>query len=421
MARRVRPLPEDILWPLDKRMAEAIDMNFKALHRDLFNSVEGILPITDGGTGTGSFNTGDVVVATSTTVLGGVAAVATGFALISQGVGVVPAYGKIGLTTHVSGILPIANGGTNASTAIGAFTNLSPQTTKGDLIGFTTLPVRIPVGANGTALLADSTQAAGVKWDTINPTHEILQESVHTDAETKSVVRGALIIGAGLPYNGLTYWIDGVPMPDVDSGVSYGAQKYWEDGGSDGTLGFDDPTNVKWRRLGPAAGTLRCDGVDVYWGDDTPTQPKVKAIRTTNLSITAGAGSYDALGGNQVELEAVIFDSHSFWNSGSNPERLTVPAGAEGIYLVIAQASWNTSATGRKACWIYKNGARVAIAEVNGDDGGLGLSFTAATFISLAVGDYIEIVVRQDSAGALDLLGEAGGSFTQIQMVRIAL
>lgn len=420
MARSVRPLPEDILWPLDKRMAEAIDMNFKSLHRDLFNSVEGILPISDGGTGIGSFNTGDIVVATSTTALGGLAAVATGYAVISQGVGVVPAYGKIGLTTHVSGILPIANGGTNASTAIGAFTNLSPQTTKGDLIGFTTLPVRIPVGADGTALLADSTQAAGVKWDTVNPTHEILQESVHTDAETNAVLRGAMIIGAGLPFNGLTYWLDGAPMPDVDSGVSYGAQKYWSDGGVEGTLGFDDPTNLKWRRLGAAAGTLRNNGTDIYWGDDTPTQPKVKAIRTTNTSIAAGAGGYDALGGNLVDLEAVIFDSHSFWSSGT-PSRLTVPAGQAGYYLIVAQASWNTSATGRKAGWIYKNGSRVGIAEVNGDDGGLGLSFTVATFIQLAVGDYVELVVRQDSAGALDLLGEAGGSFTQIQMVRIAL
>jgi hypothetical protein len=42
--------------------------------------------------------------------------VATGNAVISGGVGVAPSYGKIGLTTHVSGTLPIANGGTNSTT-----------------------------------------------------------------------------------------------------------------------------------------------------------------------------------------------------------------------------------------------------------------------------------------------------------------
>jgi hypothetical protein len=39
----------------------------------------------------------------------------TGNALLSGGVGAAPAYGKIGLTTHVDGILPVANGGTGVS------------------------------------------------------------------------------------------------------------------------------------------------------------------------------------------------------------------------------------------------------------------------------------------------------------------
>jgi hypothetical protein len=41
--------------------------------------------------------------------------VATGNALISGGVNTAPLWGKIGLTTHVSGVLPIANGGTNGT------------------------------------------------------------------------------------------------------------------------------------------------------------------------------------------------------------------------------------------------------------------------------------------------------------------
>jgi hypothetical protein len=46
--------------------------------------------------------------------------VATGNALISGGVGVAPAWGKIGLTTHVSGTLPVGNGGTGTATAFTA-------------------------------------------------------------------------------------------------------------------------------------------------------------------------------------------------------------------------------------------------------------------------------------------------------------
>lgn len=40
----------------------------------------------------------------------------------------------------------------------------SPLTTKGDLFGYDTGDARIPVGADNSALIADSTQALGVKW-----------------------------------------------------------------------------------------------------------------------------------------------------------------------------------------------------------------------------------------------------------------
>jgi hypothetical protein len=40
----------------------------------------------------------------------------------------------------------------------------TPLTTKGDLLGFSTLDARIPIGANGTLLTADSTESLGLKW-----------------------------------------------------------------------------------------------------------------------------------------------------------------------------------------------------------------------------------------------------------------
>jgi hypothetical protein len=71
------------------------------------------LVATSGGTGQSSYAVGDLLFASTTTALSKLAGVATGNALISGGVGVAPSYGKIGLTTHVSGTLPTANGGTN--------------------------------------------------------------------------------------------------------------------------------------------------------------------------------------------------------------------------------------------------------------------------------------------------------------------
>jgi len=79
-------------------------------------TLAGTLGPTSGGTGLTSYTTGDIIYASATNTLAALADVATGNALISGGVGVAPLWGKIGLTTHVDGTLPVANGGTGQTT-----------------------------------------------------------------------------------------------------------------------------------------------------------------------------------------------------------------------------------------------------------------------------------------------------------------
>jgi hypothetical protein len=74
--------------------------------------LSGTLAATNGGTGQSTVTTGDLLYGSATNTWAKLADVATGSALISGGVGIAPSYGKIGLTTHVSGTLPVANGGT---------------------------------------------------------------------------------------------------------------------------------------------------------------------------------------------------------------------------------------------------------------------------------------------------------------------
>lgn len=82
---------------------------------NLATDVTGTLGPTNGGTGQTTVTTGDLLYGSGTNVWGKLAAVATGNALISGGVGVAPSWGKIGLATHVSGVLPADSGGTGQS------------------------------------------------------------------------------------------------------------------------------------------------------------------------------------------------------------------------------------------------------------------------------------------------------------------
>ena len=54
-------------------------------------------------------------------------------------------------------------------------TDQTPLTTKGDLFGYSTADARIPVGANGTVLTADSAETLGVKWATPAGGGKVLQ------------------------------------------------------------------------------------------------------------------------------------------------------------------------------------------------------------------------------------------------------
>jgi hypothetical protein len=104
-----------------------------------------------GGTGFGSYTVGDLLFADTTTSLAKLAGAAVGNALISGGVASAPSYGKIGLATHVSGTLPIANGGSGATTAQGAINAFAAATTSGQYLR-----------GNGTNVVMSAIQAADV-------------------------------------------------------------------------------------------------------------------------------------------------------------------------------------------------------------------------------------------------------------------
>jgi hypothetical protein len=130
-----------------------------------------------GGTGFSTYAVGDLLYADTTTSLAKLADVAVGNALISGGVGSAPSWGKIGLATHVSGTLPIANGGTGATTANSGFNALAPSQT----------------GNNGKYLTTDG-----------------------TDSSWANVPAGMVYPGAGIPVSTGTAWTTSKTAPSGD-------------------------------------------------------------------------------------------------------------------------------------------------------------------------------------------------------------
>jgi hypothetical protein len=139
-------------------------------------TLAGTLVAANGGTGQSSYAVGDLLYASTTTALSKLADVATGSAIISGGVGVAPSYGKIGLTTHVSGTLPVGNGGTGITTTptngqipIGNGTNYVAATlTQGTGITITNASGAITIAASGAAVSAATPTVAGTVYANTN-------------------------------------------------------------------------------------------------------------------------------------------------------------------------------------------------------------------------------------------------------------
>lgn len=153
-------------------------------------------------------------------------------------------------SSPVSVPVPINQGGTGQITQALAFNALSPLTTKGDLIGDDgTNNVRVPVGTDGQALIADSTQTGGLKWATVFPelissgtiasgASVILQQVLSTFTQyTRFVVYfDDLVFSASPQAVGITFSIDG-GATFLSTGYSYISQEFNGSGTVQGSNG----------------------------------------------------------------------------------------------------------------------------------------------------------------------------------------
>lgn len=156
------------------------------------------LSAPQGGTGFSSYTEGDLVYAASSNSLGRLNDVATGNVLLSGGVGVAPAYGKVGLTTHVSGTLPVSNGGTGATTLTGYVkgNGTSAMTASATIPNSDLQNSSVTIGSTSIALGASSATLAGLTSVTLTQ-----DPSAALQASTKQYVDNQVATVSNLTYH----------------------------------------------------------------------------------------------------------------------------------------------------------------------------------------------------------------------------
>jgi hypothetical protein len=273
----------------------------------------GAIGATGGGTGITSYTIGDILYASDTTTLSALADVATGNALISGGVGVAPSYGKIGLTTHVSGTLPLTNGGLGVTTAPAA---------AAVLMGFTTTAT-----ATGTTVFTNTSSQFQVFTGTLNQTITLPVTSTLGTGWSFHIANnstGTLTVNSS-GGNIVISIIAGVTAMVTCIGTTLTTAADWEAGYTDfqtitgtganvlatgptitaaalnGTVGATTPSTGVFTTLSDAAGNVR----DIVNNAQTSAYVLVvgdngKMINITTGGVTVNSGIFSA--GNNVTI-----------------------------------------------------------------------------------------------------------------------
>jgi hypothetical protein len=242
----------------------------------------GTLNAVNGGTGQSAYTIGDLLYADTATTLAKLPDVVTGNALISGGVGTAPAWGKIGLTTHVSGVLLIANGGTNgtATPTAGAVAYGT-----GTAYGFTA------AGTTNQALV--SAGAGTPTWDTLTSGSSILYGNGSGLFSNVTIGSGVSFVGGTLSATGTGGTITSVTAtspvvssggttPDISLATAYGDTK--------------NPYAAKTANYvlaGPASGAAAVPTFRALVAADIPALPYGTGTVTSVAALTLGTTGTD--------------------------------------------------------------------------------------------------------------------------------
>lgn len=326
------------------------------------------LAATSGGTGQSSYAVGDLLYASTTTALSKLADVATGNALISGGVSTAPAWGKVGLTTHVSGTLPVANGGTGDTT----YTN--GQLLIGNTTGNTLTKATLTAGSgititNGTGSITIANGGVTSVSGTGTVNGITLSGTVTSS--------GSLTLGGTLSGVSLTTQVTGT-LPAANGGTGLNSP------GSSGNVLTSNGSAWVSAPTGFASGTV------MFFGQTTAPTGWTKLLVRDNYALRVVTGS---VGNNDAGVDfTTAFASQGVSGTVGSTTLTTAQMPSHSHVQQIYTGSGKT-AGGLSSGLSTNNGTVISTTPSTASEGGGGShdhSFTG-TAINLAV-KYIDVI-----------------------------